>query len=118
MLCRVSMKPMSGLRRFGQRRGRPGSGRCRHPHPGRVKPVTGAPKLINFEPFDPASKMAKASVSIGSAKQTIVKGAFTVVSKLSLPAPDAVDAARALEAKGYRVLAVAAGESGAMRLMD
>ena len=44
------------------------------------KPVSDAPKLIKFEPFDPAKKMSEAIAtdSVG-ATQRIVKGAFAVV---------------------------------------
>jgi H+-transporting ATPase len=82
-----------------------------------VKQVNDGPKLINFEPFDPANKMAKATVSIVGATETIIKGAFAVVSKLSLPVASAEGAASALEGKGYRLLAVAAGQPGALQLM-
>jgi H+-transporting ATPase len=47
----------------------------------------------------------------------IIKGAFAVVGALAVPSPTATAAANELEAKGFRVLAVAAGPSAAMQLM-
>jgi hypothetical protein len=52
--------------------------------------------------------------SLGAA--SIVKEAFAVVSVLASPAADATAAPNELEAKGFRVLAVAAGPPAAMRL--
>ena len=76
-----------------------------------------APKLVKFVPFDPATKMSEATVAPpDGANQRVVKGALAVVSKLALPLPEAESAGKALEAKGHRVLAVAAGPPGAMRL--
>ena len=82
-----------------------------------AKKVGDAPKLVEFVPFDPATKMSEATVaSPGGRYQRVVKGALAVVSKLAPPVPEAEDAGKALEAKGYRVLAVAAGPAGAMGL--
>ena len=83
----------------------------------RGKGIGDAPRLVRFVPFDPATKMAEATVaSPGGAARRVVKGAFAVVSNLAQPLPAAGDAAEALEAKGLRVLALAAGPPGAMRL--
>ena len=82
------------------------------------KKVTDAPTLVKFVPFDPATKMSEATVaSPGGDAQRVVKGAFAVVSKLAQPSPEAADAGKALEAKGFRVLALAAGPPDAMKLM-
>jgi H+-transporting ATPase len=82
-----------------------------------AKKVHDAPKLVKFVPFDPASKMSEATVaSPGGGNQRVVKGALAVVSKLAPAVPDAEVAGKALEAKGYRVLAVAAGPPDAMKL--
>ncbi|HUA55240.1 MAG TPA: HAD-IC family P-type ATPase [Candidatus Sulfotelmatobacter sp.] len=88
------------------------------------------PRLVRFEPFDPAKKLAAASATDpAGAPLRIVKGAFAAVSALSAPVARATDdslgtpAARAtgdaeaLEAQGYRVLAVAAGPPDALRLV-
>ncbi|MDQ2804868.1 MAG: HAD-IC family P-type ATPase, partial [Pseudomonadota bacterium] len=80
-----------------------------------AKAVTDAPKLVKFVPFDPATKMSEATVA-GPEAGLIVKGAVAVVAKLALPSPTAAAAANELEKKGFRVLAVAAGPSGSMKL--
>jgi H+-transporting ATPase len=82
------------------------------------KKVSDAPNLVKFVPFDPATKMSAATVaSPGGATQRVVKGAFAVVSKLAQPSQEAADAGKALEAKGFRVLALAAGPQDAMKLV-
>lgn len=81
------------------------------------KRVTDAPKLIQFEPFDPTKKMSEATATDAAGDiQRIVKGAFTVVAGLVQPSPTATKAANELEAQGLRVLAVAAGPQPAMKL--
>jgi H+-transporting ATPase len=81
------------------------------------KPVSDAPRLIKFAAFDPAKKMSEATAtdSTGS-PQRIVKGASAVVIGLAQPSATAATAASALEAKGFRVLAVAVGSATAMKL--
>jgi len=81
------------------------------------KSVSDAPKLVKFEPFDPAKKMSEATAtdSAGS-PQRIVKGAFAVVVGLAQTSPTAAETAKDLEAKGFRVMAVAAGPPAAMKL--
>src|SRR3984885_5623533 len=81
------------------------------------KPVADAPRLIKFAAFDPAKKISEATAtdSKGSA-QRIVKGACALVIDLAQPSPTAGAVANELEAKGFRVLAVAAGPSTAMQL--
>jgi H+-transporting ATPase len=77
-----------------------------------------APKLSNFKPFDPATKMSEATATdskLGTMR--IVKGAFTVVVAIAVPSPTAAVAVAELEGKGFRVLAVAAGPPAAMQLM-
>jgi H+-transporting ATPase len=81
------------------------------------KAVSDAPKLVKFSPFDPAKKMSEATVTDSTGvTQRIVKGAFGAVIGLAQPSPTAVAAARELEGKGFRVLAVAAGSATAMKL--
>ena len=68
------------------------------------------PKLLHFVPFDPATKMSEATVvdpGVGTVR--IIKGAYAAVDRLAAPSPTAPAAANELEAKGFRVLAVAAG---------
>lgn len=82
------------------------------------KRVSDAPNLVKFVPFDPATKMSEATVaSPGGATQRVVKGAFAVVSKLAQPSPEAANAGEALQAKGFRVLALAAGPPDAVKLV-
>ncbi len=76
------------------------------------------PRLLRFVPFDPATKMSEATAldpSLGTLR--IVKGAFTEVSVLAAPSTPATTAANELEAKGFRVLAVAAGLPATMQLL-
>ena len=76
------------------------------------------PNSLSFVPFDPATKMSEATAtdpSLGTLR--IIKGAFSVVSVLAAPSPTASAAANELEAKGFRVLAVAAGPPAAMQLL-
>ncbi len=81
------------------------------------KPISDAPKLVKFEPFDPAKKMSEATAtdSTGS-PQRIVKGAFAAVIGLAQPSPAGAAAAKELEGKGFRVLAVAVGPANALKL--
>jgi H+-transporting ATPase len=81
------------------------------------KPVSDAPKLVKFSAFDPAKKMSEATTTdAAGSPQRIVKGAFSVVSALAQSSPDTIAAAKDLEDKGFRVLAVAAGPVAAMKL--
>jgi H+-transporting ATPase len=81
------------------------------------KAISDAPKLIKFTPFDPATKMSEAMVrGADGGTQHIVKGAFSEVVGLAGPSPTAVAAAKDLEGKGFRVLAVAVGPPTAMKL--
>ncbi|WP_158800717.1 HAD-IC family P-type ATPase [Acidisoma sp. L85] len=76
-----------------------------------------APKLINFAAFDPTKKMSEATATDPTGEtQRILKGAFTIIVGLSQPAPTAAAAAKELEDKGFRVLAVAAGPAAGIKL--
>jgi H+-transporting ATPase len=75
------------------------------------------PRLVKFVPFDPAKKMSEAmATDAAGATIHIVKGAFAPLSGLAQPTPSAATAAVELAARGFRVLAVAAGKPGALRL--
>ena len=75
------------------------------------------PKLRQFVPFDPATKMSEATaVEASGATVRAVKGAFAAVAGLTPAMPDALTAANELEAQGFRVLAVAVGPAEAMKL--
>jgi H+-transporting ATPase len=81
------------------------------------KPVSDAPQLIKFAAFDPAKKMSEATATDSTGNpQRILKGASAVVIDLAQPSPNAAAAASELEAKGFRVLAIAAGSPTAMKL--
>ncbi|MDE2626769.1 MAG: HAD-IC family P-type ATPase [Burkholderiales bacterium] len=75
------------------------------------------PKLSHFTPFDPATKMSEAAVNDATgAALRVVKGAFTAVVGLTPGSPEAAAADGALEAQGFRVLAVAVGAPAALKL--
>ena len=75
------------------------------------------PKLGKFVPFDPGTKMSEATaVDSSGATVRIVKGAFDAVKGLTPSMPDALAVAHELEARGFRVLAVAAGPAEAIKL--
>jgi H+-transporting ATPase len=81
------------------------------------KAATDLPKLVKFVPFDPATKMSEATATDpGGATVRAVKGAFSAVAKLTQSDPDAAKTANDLEAKGFRVLAVAIGPPTALKL--
>jgi len=81
------------------------------------KAVSDAPKLIKFTAFDPAKKMSEATAKDATGgTQRIVKGAYAVVIALVQPSPTAAPAAKELEEKGFRVLAVAVGSMTVMKL--
>ncbi|MGB8265265.1 MAG: HAD-IC family P-type ATPase [Candidatus Velthaea sp.] len=81
--------------------------------------VADLPVLETFVPFDPKTKMSAATVrtASGSSGQRIVKGAFETVRVLAAAQPDAAAAAKELQDKGYRVLAVAAGPPAGLQLV-
>jgi H+-transporting ATPase len=71
----------------------------------------------SFLPFDPATKRSEATFILNDdIMQRVVKGAFSAVAPLAEPSPVGDRAAASLEAKGYRVLAVAAGAPNALKL--
>ncbi len=75
-------------------------------------------KVTKFVPFDPTTKMSEArAVDRDGNALRIVKGAFEVVHRLSQPSPEAELAANELEKRGHRVLGVAIGTDGAMRVV-
>jgi H+-transporting ATPase len=79
--------------------------------------VADGPALVDFLPFDPSVKRAEATVrqADGSVAR-VVKGAFAVVQSLSLTPQTASGMADELQAKGFRVLAVAVGPPESMRM--
>jgi H+-transporting ATPase len=81
------------------------------------RPITDVPTLVSFLPFDPSAKRAEATVRLpnGDLLQ-VLKGAFAVIEGLSQSPATAAPVAAELQAKGYRVLAVAIGPVGKLRL--
>jgi len=81
------------------------------------KVASDLPKLGKFLPFDPATKMSEATAA-GENGATIraVKGAFAAVTSLAQAPPDASTTAHQLEARGFRVLAVAVGSPEALKI--
>ena len=80
-------------------------------------PVSDALTLSKFDAFDPAKKMSGATATDAAGRALhIVKGAFKTVSAMAEPSAMANAAAQDLEGKGFRVLAVAAGPTSAMKL--
>ncbi|HEY8709541.1 MAG TPA: HAD-IC family P-type ATPase, partial [Burkholderiaceae bacterium] len=79
--------------------------------------VSDLPKLTQFTPFDPATKMSEASVNDATGVTLrVVKGAFNAVVGLTPASPEASKTADELEAQGFRVLAVAVGPPTALKL--
>jgi H+-transporting ATPase len=75
------------------------------------------PRLIQFVPFDPSTRMSEATAADGAGgTMRAVKGAFDAVIRLTTPVSTAAAAANDLEKKGFRVLAVAVGPPTRMRL--
>jgi H+-transporting ATPase len=80
------------------------------------KVASDLPKLAKFVPFDPATKMSQATaVNASGVTVRALKGAFTAVAGIAQAPPDASTAADQLEARGYRVLAVAVGPPEALK---
>jgi H+-transporting ATPase len=81
------------------------------------KDAADAPRLVEFTPFDPATKMSGAmATGAGGRAEQVAKGAFAAIVDLAQPSPTAAAAAKELEGRGFRVLAVAAGPPAAMKL--
>ncbi len=82
-----------------------------------ARQVSDCPSLVSFIPFDPQEKRSQAIVKQpdGTAWR-VVKGAYATVAKLVPGSEGDAAALAALQGKGYRVLAVAAGPEEAMRL--
>jgi H+-transporting ATPase len=76
------------------------------------------PRLETFLPFDPTTKMAEAVVRDATGKeQRVVKGAFAYIAAIAKTPNVSVARASALEAEGFRVLGVAAGQKDALQLV-
>jgi len=83
-----------------------------------LSPWQDPPVLLGFTPFDPAFKRAQASARQSDGTViNICKGAFSVISALATVPADVSASAIALQDKGYRVLAVAAGPGDQLQLI-
>jgi H+-transporting ATPase len=75
-----------------------------------VTPVPAPLKAVSFIPFDPSTKRSEATaIDPKGVSMRVVKGAFAAVAILAAVSAAAAQAAQELEAKGFRVLAVAVG---------
>jgi H+-transporting ATPase len=74
--------------------------------------------LIAFVPFDPAVKRSEATArQPDGATIRVLKGAFAVVGGMSQSPPAAASSVDELQSRGFRVLAVAAGLPGSLKLV-
>ena len=75
-----------------------------------AKPIADGPQLITFIPFDPAVKLAEATIKLTNGSPArIVKGAFAAVQGMAQTPADMAAMVDVLQARGFRVLAVASG---------
>src|SRR6202789_1343445 len=83
-----------------------------------AKKIPEAMHLTAFTPFDPANKRSEATFTDAKgAPLRVAKGAFSAIVGLAPVEPSAATAAKDLEGKGYRVLAVATGPATAMKMV-
>ena len=76
-----------------------------------------APRLVKLVPFDPANRMSEAyAIDLVGKPLKIVKGAFATVCGHAKASAAAQAVADELLNRGFRVLAVASGPPGALRL--
>jgi H+-transporting ATPase len=81
------------------------------------QPATDRLDLIRFVPFDPTVKRSEATArEANGVVVRAVKGAFAVVQGLSHPSPACSTIVDELQARGYRVLAVASGEAAKLQM--
>jgi H+-transporting ATPase len=79
--------------------------------------VTVLGRLLRFVPFDPATKMSEAVIAGSDGhERRVVKGAFEMVSRIAEAPEGARQSVDRLADEGHRVLAVALGASGSLRL--
>src|SRR3984885_13985074 len=81
------------------------------------QPAIDKPELVRFIPFDPVVKRSEATVrEANGGVVRVVKGACTVVQGLSPPSPACSTIVDELQARGYRVLAVASGAAAKLQM--
>ena len=69
------------------------------------------PKRLSFTPFDPAQKVSRAQIIKNGRQLNVVLGSPTVVERIAAVTGNFMEKVDSLGAKGFRVLAVASGES-------
>jgi H+-transporting ATPase len=75
-------------------------------------------QLLRFVPFDPTTKTSEAFChDVDGREIRVIKGAFEVVAKAAETPPDAPGRVEDMAAQGQRVIAVAMGPEGALRLV-
>lgn len=75
-------------------------------------------ELVTFVPFDPAMKRSEATVrQANGVAVRVLKGAFAVIARMSQSPAEATSRVDELQAKGFRVLAVAAGPPDSLKLV-
>jgi H+-transporting ATPase len=80
-------------------------------------PIRDKLELVSFVPFDPAMKRSEATVrQADGATIRVLKGAFSVIAGMSQSSTKATPELDELQAKGFRVLAVAAGPPDSLKL--
>ncbi len=77
-----------------------------------IAPALGAPRLAQI-PYEPVQRFAAVEIEAGGAPRIVVKGAPETVLAMCDGAGDAAEVARELAREGFRVIALADGESGA-----
>jgi H+-transporting ATPase len=81
-------------------------------------PIRDKLELVTFVPFDPAMKRSEATVrQADGATIKVLKGAFAVIADMSKSSTEAAARVDELQAKGFRVLAVAAGLPDSLQLV-
>jgi H+-transporting ATPase len=79
--------------------------------------VVAPERLVRFVPFDPATRMSEAfAVDTDGNEVHVVKGAFHTIAEMVEASADARCRVDDLAERGSRVIAVAVGPSGALRL--
>ncbi len=84
----------------------------------RARGAAASVRKLSFSPFDSATKRTEARVELEGRELHVAKGAPEAVASLAVERPPAMEQAVAeIASRGERVLAVAAGAPGGLRLM-
>jgi H+-transporting ATPase len=78
----------------------------------------GHERRVRFEPFDPATKLSRALAQDAEGNGIeVIKGAFEALSAIAPIPPGAEHSMAGLAAQGHRIIAVAAGDLRALRVV-